>query len=182
VALAAMEREIDWQDSDAIAALAGECDITLDGDKVWLNGRDVSQAIRAPQVGQVIHHVADHPGVRQRLVQLQRQYARGRNVVTEGRDQGSVAFPHAECKIFLTASPEERARRRLADFQARGEAASFNEVLAQQSDRDRRDESRPVGALKKAPDAATILTDGLSQEQVVDKIETLVRKCMGEAC
>ena len=93
----------------------------------------------------------------------------------EGRDQGTVAFPDAECKIFLTASPEERARRRLRELEARGEQVQFEELLVQQNERDRRDRSRPVGWLLKAADAIEVVTDGMQQEQVVDCLERIVR-------
>jgi cytidylate kinase len=99
-------------------------------------------------------------------------------VVTEGRDQGTVVFPHAECKIFLTASPEERARRRVEDFRRRGQQASLQEVLTQQNLRDQRDTVRSSGPLVKAPDAVAFSTDGLTSEQVVDRLEAIVRARM----
>ena len=116
------------------------------------------------------------------MVELQRPFAAGRNTVTEGRDQGTVAFPAAECKIFLTASPQERARRRFAELAARGEPITLAQVLAQQADRDQRDASRPVGALAKAADAVEVWTDGLAPEKVVDRLEEIVRdrvQCSG---
>jgi cytidylate kinase len=97
--------------------------------------------------------------------------------VTEGRDQGTVAFPSAQCKIFLTATPQERARRRHAELAARGESISLEDVLAQQTERDRRDAVRPVGALVQAADAIEVLTDGLTAEQVVNRLEEIVRDC-----
>jgi cytidylate kinase len=95
-------------------------------------------------------------------------------VVTEGRDQGTVAFPEAECKFFLTASPEERARRRVRDLEKQGEAVGVAEVLAAQQCRDREDENRPVGALRRAEDAIDIPTDGLSADEVVERMARLV--------
>ena len=114
-------------------------------------------------------------GWRERLVVLQRAVAAGRNLVTEGRDQGTVVFPDAQCKIFLVAGPEERARRRLRDLQARGESATLQQVLAAQQRRDREDATRAVGPLRPAPDAVELATDGLSAEDVVSRIETIVR-------
>jgi CMP/dCMP kinase len=99
-------------------------------------------------------------------------------VVTEGRDQGTVVFPGAECKVFLTASPLERARRRQVDLQAHGESVTLDEVLADQNERDRRDASRDVGPLKPAADAIEFNTDGLSAGEVVDQLEALVRARM----
>jgi cytidylate kinase/pantoate ligase/cytidylate kinase len=94
--------------------------------------------------------------------------------VTEGRDQGTVAFPHAKCKIFLTASAQERARRRYEELISRGESITFDEVLAQQLERDQRDATRPVGALIKADDAVEVLTDGLTPDEVVERLERIV--------
>ena len=103
--------------------------------------------------------------MREHLVKLQRTVAGDDNVVTEGRDQGTVAFPDAECKIFLTASPEERARRRLRDLQSQGEPVTLEQVLAAQERRDREDASRPVGPLMPAADAVEVCTDGLTLER-----------------
>ena len=113
--------------------------------------------------------------MREHLVALQREAAAGRDVVTEGRDQGTVAFPQAECKIFLTASPLERARRRLTELQQRGEESSLEEILAQQNERDRRDSTRAVGRLLKADDAVEVVTDGLAPEEVVERLVAIVK-------
>jgi cytidylate kinase len=110
------------------------------------------------------------------MVRLQREMAGSGDVVAEGRDQGTVAFPHAECKIFLTATPGERARRRVRDLEARGETASFDEVLAAQNERDRRDSIRPVGPLVRAADAVEVITDRLSPDEVVDRLEAVIRQ------
>jgi len=176
VALAALRRGLGDGDGEAIARLAVSLDIDFDGRRTLLDGEDVSAAIRTSEVTAAVYLAADNVAVRRRLVDLQRQIATGRDLVTEGRDQGTVAFPHAECKIFLTASPQERARRRYEELVARGESITFEEVLAQQLDRDRRDATRPVGALVKAADAVEVLTDGLTAEQVVDRLERFVRE------
>src|SRR6201999_2170092 len=109
--------------------------------------------------------------VRAQLVNWQRAAAANRNVVTEGRDQGTVVFPDAQCKIFLTADEEERARRRHADLHSRGEQIPFDEVLTNQRLRDHRDRSRSVGALVKAADAIEFSTDGLTPDEVVVQLE-----------
>jgi cytidylate kinase len=179
VALAAMRRGIPWNDADALAALSGSISIEIQSDRVLLDGQDVTHEIRASAVTAVIHHVADNPRVRENLVALQRRIAGDDDFVTEGRDQGTVVFPDAQCKIFLTASPEERARRRWRDLQARGETAPFDEVLAQQNERDRRDASRPVGRLLRAADALEICTDGLTIDEVIARLERLVRQKNG---
>src|SRR5688572_29920283 len=121
VALAALRRGLGESDSEAIAKLADESTIDFDGMRTLLNGEDISAAIRTSEVSAAVYLAADNVAVRRRLVDLQRQIAAGRDIVTEGRDQGTVAFPNAECKIFLTASREERARRRYEELINRGE-------------------------------------------------------------
>jgi cytidylate kinase len=178
VALAAVRAALDWRDPTGLAILARRLHIEVTDDRVLLDGQDVTATIRTPEITTVTHYAADNPAVREHLVELQRAVAAGRNVVTEGRDQGTVVFPDAECKIFLTASPEERARRRVEDFQRRGQKVALDEVLAQQNLRDQRDTVRSAGPLVKAPDAITISTDGLTSEQVVDRLEAIVRERM----
>jgi cytidylate kinase len=175
VALAALRGGLGDSDADEIAKLAQSLSINFDGTRTVLNGEDVSAAIRTSEVSAAVYLAADNVAVRRRLVELQRQIAAGRDIVTEGRDQGTVAFPRAECKIFLTASPRERARRRYEELRSRGESVSLEEILAQQADRDQRDATRPVGALIKAEDAAEVVTDGLSTDQVVERLERIVR-------
>jgi cytidylate kinase len=178
VALAAQKRGVPWEDSHALAALAADISLELQHGRVFLDGEDVTDDIRATQITSVVHHVADNPEVRAELVRLQRRLAEGKNIVCEGRDQGTVAFPNAECKIFLTATPEERARRRLSQLRAQGEEVGFDELLKQQNDRDSRDRSRPVGRLSKAKDALELVSDGMTREQVIDRLEQLVRQKM----
>lgn len=175
VTLAGIERGFDLADGPRLAELAREIHVELNGDRVLLDGRDVTTAIRKFDVTTAIHFAADNPAVRQELVAWQRSAAASNDVVTEGRDQGTVVFPRAECKIFLTAAEEERARRRHADLLNRGENIPFNEVLANQRLRDHRDESRQVGALRKSDDAIEVSTDGLSPDEVVAKLEQIVR-------
>jgi len=174
VALAALRRGWGESDAERIADLAQQLSIDFDGTRTLLDGEDVSQAIRTSDVSAAVYLAADNVAVRRRLVELQRQIGANRDLVTEGRDQGTVAFPHAECKIFLTASPAERARRRFDELQSRGEPTSFDEVLSQQTIRDERDATRPVGALLKAADAVEVCTDGLTLEQVVERLEGIV--------
>jgi cytidylate kinase len=180
VALAALRRGLGTGDAEEIARLANELTIDFDGIRTMLDGEDVSALIRTSEVSAAVYLAADNVAVRRRLVDLQRQIAAGPDLVTEGRDQGTVAFPHAECKIFLTASREERARRRYEELASRGEPITFEEVLWQQDDRDQRDASRPVGALIKADDAVEVLTDGLTLDEVVERIERIVRRSSQE--
>ncbi|MBB6053438.1 (d)CMP kinase [Armatimonas rosea] len=135
--------------------------------KVLLAGEDVTRAIRTPEVSQLASKVAAVPGVRAALVRLQQALGAGGGVVMEGRDIGTVVFPHAELKVFLTASPEERARRRFAELEARGEIIDFETVLAEQRERDERDQTRETSPLKAAADAITLLTDGRTIEEIV---------------
>jgi CMP/dCMP kinase len=135
--------------------------------RVLLGGEDVTHAIRTPEVSQLASKVAAVPGVRAALVRLQQALGAGGGVVMEGRDIGTVVFPDAELKVFLTASPEERARRRYAELEARGEVIDFETVLAEQRERDERDQTREASPLKVAPDAITLLTDGRTIEDIV---------------
>jgi len=176
VALAAVRAKLNWDDPAALTALARRASIELHGDRVLLDGQDVTSDVRRSQITAVTHYAANNPGVREHLVQLQRAAAGSDNIVAEGRDQGTVVFPHAQCKIFLTASPEERARRRQRDLQSRGETAALDEVLQQQNERDRSDSSRTVGPLVAATDAVQFSTDGLMQQEVVDRLEAIVRE------
>jgi cytidylate kinase len=175
VTLAARQRGLDLADSDGLAALAREVRVELAGDRVLLDGRDVTDAIRKFDIAAATQYAADNPAVRTQLVLWQRAAAAGADVVTEGRDQGTVVFPRAECKIFLTADEVERAHRRHRDLLARGEDIPFDEVLANQRLRDQRDASRTVGALIKADDAIEFSTDGLSAEEVISRLEEIVR-------
>ena len=175
VAWAAVRDGLDLHDAEAVASLAQRLTIELSGKRVLVNSIDVTEAIRTSQVTSVTHYAADNPQVREHLVQLQRQAVGEDNVVSEGRDQGTVVFPHAGCKIFLTASPAERTRRRVADLAARGEQRELAAVLAEQSLRDERDSVRAVGPLVPAVDAVHISTDGLEADEVVERIEQLVR-------
>lgn len=181
VALAGVREAVDFSRPEQLAELAQQVTIEAFEDRILLDGADVSEAIRSVEVTAVTRHAADNPQVRRRLVELQRSLAAQGPIVTEGRDQGTVAFPDAECKIFLTAAPEERARRRLADFHAKGQTASPEEVLEAINRRDRTDAARAVGPLKAAHDAIEVRTDGLSIEEVVKRIEAIARGRQGQA-
>ena len=177
VTLAALERGLDLADTQAMARLAGALNLVVGDDQVQMDGRDVTRAIRTVEVTNATRHAADNPGVRAKLGELQQLAARHGNVVTEGRDQGSVVFPNAECKIFLTASDEVRAKRRYHDLLERGEKISLDHVLTKQRIRDEQDRTRLVGALVKPKDAIEVNTDRLSPTEVVDRLEAIVRSC-----
>lgn len=179
VALAGLQRGIDWNDTQALADLARKVRIEWDGHRMLLDGQDVTEAVRSSEVTRATRYAADNPQVRSHLAQLQRALAEGHNVVTEGRDQGTVVFPDATCKFFLTASAEERARRRAADLAAQGEPVDFESVRQAIEQRDREDAMRAVGALVRAADALEISTDGQSVEEVVERLAALVEAAMG---
>jgi cytidylate kinase len=175
VTLAAKERGLDLSDAVRLAELVGEIRVELDGEHVLLDGRDVTKEIRSFDITTSIQYAADNPAVRAQLVSWQRQAADGLDFVTEGRDQGTVVFPNAECKIFLTADEDERAHRRYRDLVGRGEQVTFDEVLNAQHLRDDRDRTRSVGALVKANDAIEVSTNGLSPAEVVARLEEIAR-------
>jgi cytidylate kinase len=178
VALAAIQRTLDWNEPQKLVELARRLQLEVTETRVAIDGRDVTQAIRTAEITAATHYAANNPGVREHLVELQRRAAGNDDIVTEGRDQGTVVFPQAECKIYLTASPEERARRRAHELTARGEPASVDEVLRHQNQRDQRDATRAVGPMVAASDAVEVPTDNLSPEQVLDRLEALVRQKM----
>lgn len=175
VTLAARERNLDLSVPEQLGALVQRIRVELVDDRVLLDGRDVTEAIRKFDIAAATHYAADNPAVRAQLVVWQREAAANKNVVSEGRDQGTVVFPNAECKIFLTADERERAQRRHRDLASRGENIPYDEVLANQQLRDERDASRAVGALKRADDAVELCTDGLTQDQVIAELERIVR-------
>lgn len=137
---------------------------------VWADGEDVTWAIRRPEVDQWVSRVAAYPGVRQAMTQQQRRIGLRGKVVMIGRDITTVVLPEAEAKIYLDASVEERARRRYLERKARGEDVSYEEILEGLRQRDHLDSTRAVAPLRVAPDAIVIHTDGLSVEDVVQKI------------
>ena len=175
VALLAQENEIAWENQDAIGELRRTLAYVAEQDKVFIAGEDVTQTIRSPEVTAAVHRAADNVQVREALVNLQRQLASDNNVVTEGRDQGTLAFPDAECKIYLSASPAERAQRRVDQLNANGGSVTLAETLEQQTLRDEQDEARELGGLQAADDALFVVTDGMNIMEVVEHIERLVR-------
>lgn len=175
VVLQGSRQEVDWRTDDVLAQIATELDLEFDGALVLLAGEDVSSEIRSPEVTALIHYAADNLKVREAMVSLQRKLASEDDVVTEGRDQGTVAFPEAECKIFLSASAEERARRRVEQMRQAGKDVTTEEILEQQNLRDQQDEAREVGGLKAAVDALHVITDGMRPFEVVEHLERLVR-------
>lgn len=178
VTYGALQNDIDLSDADALAEYAATIMIRWEDQHIYLNDVDISQQIRNPVVTKAIRHLADVPRVRDQLSQQQRRIADGRDIVTEGRDQGTDVFPDAECKIFLTASPEERARRRQQQMADAGKQVSVEEILMAQNQRDLEDRMRDVGRLRAAPDAVVLQSDGMSADEVLQKTLEIIEHCV----
>ncbi len=172
LALWALRQKLDPSDMHHMEQLARAAGITLeaDGARVLLDGEDVSEEIRAPEVSKAASLVATIPGVRRALVEKQRAIGAQNNVVMEGRDIGSVVFPHADLKIFLDADAPERARRRAAEMNGDRDV-----IFRQIRERDERDRTRAEAPLTQAPDAVYVNSTGLSIEEVEEAILRLVR-------
>jgi len=181
--LAVLEAGVDVEDEEALAAVIGGCRIEVgrpgQEEGVWLDGRDVTQAIRSQEVTDNAYVIAGRGRLRELLVEQQRRIAAGRDgLVTEGRDQGSVVFPEAVWKFYLDASPEERARRRWEQMGGESRGLTVEAVLAAQEQRDARDRGRADGPLRVPEGAEAIDTTGMTQEEVV---KALVKRIRGEA-
>jgi cytidylate kinase len=176
VTLAALRAGIDLSDQPAMQRLMDDLRLEMPPGQVLLNGEDVSREIRAGTITAASGAVADSPIVRRRLVELQRQIIVGRNMVCEGRDQGTIVFPDAACKFFLIANPQERARRRQREMANRGENVPWDQVLEAQEVRDARDRQRDIAPMVPAPDAVILDTTQLALEQVVERMEQHVRQ------
>ena len=174
---------IDLKDQATVAASAVAMRLTLnqqlDQQTVLVDDRDVTADIRMPEVSHGSSIVASNPAVRQELGRRQREYATGRDVVTEGRDQGTAVFPHAECKFYITAAPEVRAARRQRELREQHEKeVPLEDILQHIRERDDRDKTRIVDPLRSAEDAIRIDSTGLLPQQVVDKLEQIVSDSM----
>lgn len=180
VALAVMERGIDLRDERAVVAVARSLDFEFvphgEGQRVVVNGVDVTESIRRPEVSEGASVVSVYPDVREAMVAVQRRLGAGGGVVMEGRDIGTVVFPEAEVKIFLDASPEERARRRFNELRAKGAKVDLEELRKQEEERDRRDRTRTHSPLRRAADAVVIDSTGAVVERVVEQILAVVQE------
>jgi len=183
IALLATRRGVPYADHEALGRLARDAQLEfrrVDGcQRIFLNGEDVEDDIRTPDMSQGASIVSAVTQVREALLDRQRQMADAGGVVMEGRDIGTVVLPNADVKVFLTASSEERARRRALELQQRGNPVSYEDVLAELLLRDERDSQRKVAPLKPAADAVTIDTTGLTLGQVVDAVLSLVQERAG---
>ena len=144
-----------------------------------LNGKDVTGEIRTPEMSKYASGVSAQKCVRDFLLEMQRKFARKHNVVMDGRDIGTVVLPNAQVKIFLTASAEERARRRFEELSQKGEKVSFDKVLQDMKQRDKQDTERAIAPLRAAPDAVKLDTSGNTIEQSIDEILSIVRRKLG---
>ncbi|MBI4306858.1 MAG: (d)CMP kinase [Chloroflexi bacterium] len=178
VALAALDREIDLKDSAALGSLAATMRLAVGGDpdgesKILVDGKDVSARLKSESVSDAASLVSAVQEVRRHMVAAQRRIAASESIVMVGRDIGTVVLPDADLKIFLTATPETRARRRYDELVGRGEAASYDEILASLRGRDRRDSERDASPLRAARGAHVVKTDNMELEEVVSAIEKL---------
>lgn len=181
VALRAREAGADPSDPEQVAPLLEDLNLRMDygGDgvqRMYLSGRDVTETIRENEVSALASQVAALPAVREFLLDFQRKQAREHDVVMDGRDIGTVVLPQAGVKIFLTATPEARARRRTAELLQRGQDADFDEILREIRQRDEQDENRPVAPLRQAEDAALLDTTNLDLKGSLEALLTLVRE------
>lgn len=180
VALYFFENNVELENDLEVKLNLNQIKMDIEKDKFILNGKDVSKDIRTPRVSGLVSFVARIKRVREKLVELQREISRGKNVVLDGRDIGTVVFPNASLKIFLVASPEERAKRRMKEYEEKGIKEDFESVLANIKERDLIDSTREEGPLKKAEDAVEIDTSFMTIEEVTNEISRLVKEKIGE--
>ena len=181
LAWAAREEGVSPEDVAGVRSLLESIEIELvpqsgGANRVRVNGREITEEIRAPEIGQLSSRLSEISGVRERMVALQREMAREGGVVMEGRDIQTVVMPEAEVKIFLTAPAEERARRRHLELRERGFEAELQTVLAEIQRRDGRDSNRKHSPLRAAPEAAVVDSGGLGIEEVVARVLAVVRE------
>jgi cytidylate kinase len=169
-AFAALNRGVDLADEAGLAALARGLDLRFDGVEVYLNGQPVGDAIRTEEAGRAASKIAALPALRAALLELQRGFRKAPGLVTDGRDMGSVVFPDASLKIFLTATAEERAQRRYKQLIEKGFTANLAALVQELRERDARDASRAAAPLRKLADARLLDTTSLGIQQAVDAV------------
>ena len=179
VTLLGIRSEVDWQRPEQIEQLAEGAEVGIVDGRTLLNGEDITEAVRLPEITEKIRAVVDNSVIRQAMVEQQRNIAQtfllaGKGLVTEGRDQGTVVFPDADCKFFLTATPEERTKRRLGELQQRGIVGDFDEIYRQITERDERDAARLVGPLCEPPGAHRVVSDGMTIDEVVEHMSAII--------
>jgi cytidylate kinase len=175
VAWKALQDGIDLSDEAAVAALGERATFDVEAGRITIDGHDVRTAIRTPEIDKAATSVARHPAVRRTLVARQREFGSGGGVVMEGRDIGTVVFPYADVKIYLDASPEERARRRAADpAHASSKTSQLSDVATALAERDKHDSTRAVSPLAIAPDATVVDTTGIAVDEVIDRVMKII--------
>lgn len=180
VTLLILRHVYDFDDEDLLTVLAENADIDLTHDpqastRVYLNGEDVTDSIRDPEISRYVSRVAKIPGIREQMLQMQRKMGARGNVIMEGRDIGTAVLPDADFKFFLTASTEERAKRRQAELASKGHLIELEDLIKEITQRDYIDSSRETAPLKPAPDAEIIDCTDLTIEQVVEHIISRVK-------
>lgn len=170
VALASKLKNIDWQDAETIATIIPKLSIHFTADQVWLNEADITEAIRTEEMGRGASTVAVHPAVRSALIGLQHSFRKAPGLVADGRDMGSVIFPDAKTKVFLTASAKIRAERRYKQLMSKGIPANMADILSDLQQRDERDRARSAAPLLKTEDAVLLETDNISIEEAVQAV------------
>jgi cytidylate kinase len=177
----ALDSGVDLADPRELAAVARQAEIDLrptdDGLRVTCDGRDITRAIRTPEVTRSICRAADERAVRLVLIEKQRAFGQRWNVVAEGRDQGTEVFPEAEVKFYLDAALEARAERRRQDLAAGGNRVALEEVVREMVERDEQDRSRPMGALRKQDDMVLIDSTGMTVDEVVEAMVAEIKRC-----
>ncbi len=176
-----IRKGVDTKDAPAVAALLPEISLELtyseeQGQRIFLNGEDVSSEIRLPEMGMAASNVSAIPEVRAFLLEQQRGMAKRQSVIMDSRDIGTVVLPDAEVKIFLTASAEERARRRWKEFSEKGLPDTYEEILADVIRRDEQDMNRPIAPLKQADDAILLDSTALNFAETVEKVKEIIKE------
>lgn len=179
IALYALENSISLEDTEAVEDMLKNTKLDIIGNQFFLNGKDVSEEIRTPRVSAIVSPVSAIKEVRVKLVDLQREISKGKSVILDGRDIGTVVFPNGDVKIFLVASPEERAKRRLKEYEEKGIEADYESVLASIKERDYLDSTRKESPLKKAEDAHEIDSSTMSIDEVVEAISKYIDEKIG---
>lgn len=179
IALYALENSISLDDTEAVEDMLKNTKLDIIGNQFFLNGKDVSEEIRTPRVSAIVSPVSAIKEVRVKLVDLQREISKGKSVILDGRDIGTVVFPNGDVKIFLVASPEERAKRRLKEYEEKGVEADYESVLASIKERDYLDSTRKESPLKKAEDAHEIDSSTMSIDEVVEAISKYIDEKIG---
>ena len=174
VALKMLEEKVSLEEKEKIKQILDNIEIDLKGTTVFLNGKEVTKEIRSVEVSNFSSPVSTISFVREKMVELQRALANGKNIIMEGRDIGTVVFPNADVKIYLDATSEERAKRRVEQNEKNGLESNYNQILKDIIERDNRDMNREISPLRKADDAILVDTTSLSIDKVVEKISDII--------